>query len=93
MSLFLSHIAVSLTHAPAASSEGSAVALHGHAHGEQTEAFVSGHDATDHEHQLTALAVQAATDTLPASRHVPGFGSIDLEKFICDGPRKPPRIV
>lgn len=91
VSLFLFQVAVSLTHAPGLSTDASAVALHGHVHSEQADAFAFGHDATDHEHQLTALAAHPVREAFQASRRAPAVRGVDFEEFIADGPRKPPR--
>lgn len=93
LALSLSQVIVNLTHAPAAPDAFWETAIHGHAHGDQADDLFPGHDATDHEHQLVAVVVQSGKEALPSSDRVVGFGDLDLEGLIRDGPRLPPKIV
>lgn len=91
--LSLSQVIVTLTHTPASPDAVWETAIHGHAHGDQVRGALSGHDATDHEHQLVALPAQSDKEALPSSDRAAGFGDLDLEGLVRDGPRRPPRPV
>lgn len=94
LSLCLSQLIVDMTHSPIASVEATSAAVDQPVHSDRdAHDPASGHDATDHEHQVNALAARLPGETFPPVDRLSGQGPLDLESVICDGPRRPPRIV
>mgnify|MGYP005752742051 CR=1 FL=1 len=93
LALFLAPIIVSLTHSPAAAMAAEVESRHGHPHGGADDGLSAGHDATDHEHQVTAL--------LPNTGDIRVFVDDDRDPALAqlasgairEGPRRPPRHV
>lgn len=102
VALVLAQVIVNLTHAPVLSLEISEMDTHGHSHdhwdeeeaqGEQGRELFPGHDATDHEHQLQALAVHPGTVETRAAKQASHTPGTDLMPLNRDGLRRPPRFV
>lgn len=93
LALFLAPIIVNLTHSPAAAMDAEVGVWHGHSHGDADDGIFAGHDATDHEHQVTALLGR------PGNLQVSTDGAYDLARAefpsgaIREGPRRPPRQI
>ena len=101
VALFIAPIVVILTHGPAAHAAAAAmdteVATHGHAHGDREGGIggdpFAGHDATDHEHQLQALAVQPGESVCPTANGARHGAVTSFQGLPRDGPKRPPRSV
>ena len=101
LALFIAPLVVILTHGPAAHAAAAAmdteVAPHGHAHGDREGGIgddpFAGHDATDHEHQLQALAVQSAETVRPTANGARHGAVTSFQGLPRDGPKRPPRSV
>ena len=101
VALLIAPVVVILTHGPAihAAAAGLAaeVVAHGHAHGERRGDIgggpFPGHDATDHEHQLNALAVQPADPVHPIASDAQRAVTASFQGLQRDGPKRPPRAV
>lgn len=105
VALLVAPIVVILTHGPAvqavAADLAAEVATHGHAHGGPGSApgsgpggkFGSGHDATDHEHQLQAVVVQPGEAWRPMASGARHAAIASFRGLPRDGPKRPPRAV
>lgn len=81
---------IARTHGPVAAAGAAEILAHGHSHGGADQA--GGHDATDHDHQFSAiLPPLAGSPPLPAN----AMRSDDASAAALDWPdraRRPPRI-
>ena len=101
VALFIAPIVVILTHGPAAHAAAAGMAAelatHGHAHGDREDDIegdpFAGHDATDHEHQLQALAVQSVETVRPTANGAQQGAVTSFQGLPRDGPKRPPRSV
>lgn len=94
LSLCLSQLIVDITHSPTTPVEATSAAVDHPVHTDRdAHDPASGHDATDHEHQVNALTARLHGDTFPAVHTLSGQGPLDLESVICEGPRRPPRTI
>lgn len=92
LALICAPVIVSLTHSPAAAMATEVETRHGHAHGETRESLsVGGHDASDHEHQVTALSIRPARIGAPVLAGFERGGGQVASSAIREGPRRPPR--
>ena len=91
--LLMSPAIVTATHSPADTLAISELALHGHSHDGLAELPTADHDATDHEHQLSALLPGS---TAAGVRHRSAASTnvvLGRAGLILQGPRRPPRLV
>jgi hypothetical protein len=86
----LAPIIVAATHGPAAAAEAAAVLAHGHSHGDLDQS--GGHDATDHEHQLSALLPPRADLAPLPPRDLQLIENPAVGANLPDGLRRPPRV-
>lgn len=85
----LAPIIVAATHGPAAAAEAAEILAHGHSHGYADQS--GGHDATDHEHQLSALLPPRADPAPLPNRDLQLIEDRAAGPNIPDGLRRPPR--
>ena len=93
IALLIAPVIVVSTHSPTDAVVSEQIAYHGHSHGDLADISDAGHDATDHEHQITAL-LHSASQWARTARPLRSTNvHLDLEGEIREGPRRPPRIV
>lgn len=90
LALVLAPVIVAATHGPAAMMAAAETAAHGHSHGDDGGLW-SGHDATDHDHQLAAILTPGAKEHERYERGTLGPGALDAESRAVLRPRRPPR--
>lgn len=86
----LAPVVISATHGPADAVAAAEIFMHGHSHGEMDS--TGGHDATDHEHQFSAIL-----PPWPEPAPPPGCNLRLIEvragwMHPADGPLRPPRV-
>lgn len=91
--LLIAPVIVVSTHSAMDAAASEQIAYHGHSHGDLADISDAGHDATDHEHQMTALLHSASQWARSARPLLSTNVHLDLEGVIREGPRRPPRSV
>lgn len=90
LALALAPAIIASSHGPAAAAEAAQVAQHGHSHNSDGT-LGQDHDATDHEHQQTAVLFDRTQGHDAPAGRLWGLAAFAADGRAADRPRRPPR--
>jgi hypothetical protein len=93
LALVLAPFIVNLTHPPAVETAAGGDIWHGHTDGHIPDGPLVGHDAADHEHQMNGLLDRADNPGWPGKENIRSAAPLAFSGAVCEGPRRPPRLV
>lgn len=86
----LTPVVITSTHGPADAVAMAETIAHGHSHGDLDSS--GGHDATDHEHQFSAILQPPPASAPPPGRNLRLIEAQAGWMHLTDGPLRPPRV-